>query len=140
MLQACSLSVEVLRAASADVVDVEEALLAMREVRPAYNFINTLSLSEINTAKHVHIPSGLINLLAFRDREAGSASNRAKAVDDGLRSDRHPKQGGRGQDYESRGGRGTRGHTRGGRGAPGDRHTRGLPKYAYASLRPTIFH
>lgn len=55
---------------------------------------------------------------AFRDREAGSASNRSKPVDDGARPERHSE----------RGGRGGRGNSHGGRGAPGDRHTRGLPK------------
>ena len=81
-----------------------------------------------------------ISFLAFRDRDAGSANNRGKPIDDGQRSDRHSHQdrgpGGRGRDYEPRGERGGRGNARGGRGAPGDRHTRGLPKYDSFLLPP----
>ena len=68
--------------------------------------------------------------IAFRDREAGSMTNRGKPTDDGVREDRHSNQfrGNRGG-YEGRGGRGGRG-ARGGRGGGrDDRHTRGPPKY-----------
>ncbi|KAB2576841.1 Hyaluronan/mRNA-binding protein [Lasiodiplodia theobromae] len=51
---------------------------------------------------------------AFRDRNAGSANNRGKPTDDGLRQDRHPNR--------------LRGEQRGGRGGKGprrdDRHSR----------------
>lgn len=74
---------------------------------------------------------------AFRDREAGSVNNRGKPTDDGLRQDRHRDriEGGRNQgNHDGRGGRGGRGGgSRGGRGARDDRHTRGPPKYAFAS-------
>lgn len=56
---------------------------------------------------------------AFRDRQAGSANNQRKPIDDGARQDRHPRAAGT---YEGRG-RGNRG--RGGRG-DGDRHSRGV--------------
>ena len=62
---------------------------------------------------------------AFRDRNAGSVSNRGKPTDDGLRDDRH--RGGRNAGFEGRGGRAGRGDRGPRRG--GDRHTRGPPKY-----------
>ena len=78
--------------------------------------------------------------IAFRDREAGSVSNRGRGTDDGVREDRHSHQtrGNRGRDEErrDRGGRGGRGGT-GGRGRPYDRHNRGPPKYAFPPS-PTI--
>ena len=69
---------------------------------------------------------------AFRDRDAGSMSNRDKPTDDGLRQDRHVNriEGGRDRaSYEGRGSRGSRA-SRGGRGGRDDRHTRGVPKYS----------
>jgi len=63
---------------------------------------------------------------AFRDRNAGSANNRGKPTDDGLRQDRHSDRigGGRIQGtYDGRGGRGGHGG-RGGRGGRDDRHSR----------------
>ena len=74
---------------------------------------------------------------AFRDREAGSMSNRDKPTEDGLRQDRHPNriEGGRDRaGYEGRGGRGGRA-SRGGRGSRDDRHNRGVPKYSSHYLR-----
>jgi plasminogen activator inhibitor 1 RNA-binding protein len=65
-------------------------------------------------------------MTAFRDRNAGSANNRGKNTDDGLRYDRHPDRlgGGRTQGkYDGRGARGGRGG-RGGRGNRDDRHSR----------------
>ncbi|KAI9703689.1 MAG: hypothetical protein M1836_007459 [Candelina mexicana] len=62
---------------------------------------------------------------AFRDRDAGSTTNRGKPADDGLRHDRHSDRlgGGRIQGaYDGRGGRGGAGG-RGGRGNRDDRHS-----------------
>ncbi|KAF4624069.1 hypothetical protein G7Y89_g14104 [Cudoniella acicularis] len=54
---------------------------------------------------------------AFRDRQAGSANNQRKPVDDGARQDRPPRAAGT---YEGRG------RGRGGRGGNYDRHSRGV--------------
>ena len=79
---------------------------------------------------------------AFRDREAGSMSNRDKPTEDGLRQDRHANriEGGRDRaSYEGRGGRGGRG-SRGGRGGRDDRHTRGVPKYSSPYLYKYVLY
>jgi plasminogen activator inhibitor 1 RNA-binding protein len=58
------------------------------------------------------------NSLAYRDRNAGSSSNRGKPTDDGVRQDRHPHRATEG----GRGGRGRDGRGRG-RGRGEDRHS-----------------
>ena len=131
----------------ADVVDEEEDFKAANKVHlPMYTNTNCSLISLPWSAAKLNpflatcdrkIKAN-ISSPAFRDRDAGSTSNRGKPTDDGNREDRQSNQsrGGRGQgNYEGRGGRGGRGGRsgRGGGRAGGnvrdDRHTRGYQKY-----------
>lgn len=102
-------------------MDVVVGMLAMRVVSNIFD-LNGYFKSRVEDCNYNFYSGALTNLCfaAFRDRNAGTASNRGKPTGDGeAQGDRPPRAQGT---YEGRGrGRGGRG-----RGANFDRHSRGV--------------